>query len=158
MVSAMLCLTPLAVEQAVLWLDRLGRLSAPMAAATAALVALAITPHLLAFHVPWPMLAEAPQVDEAGFNVGPAEGAELAWTTAVRERTSADTVLVHPPLAAPVSVFSGRASYLATDGADVLRPGFSIAPSRSICRRRAAICGASGSAAAAARYMPTAPW
>lgn len=124
LVAALLCLLPLAVEQAIVWLDRLGKAASPTAIAIFVLIAAAIAPHIVSRHVPWRLVAEADPIGELGFALTPTEP-ELAWMDAVRTRTPANTMLVHPLVLAPVEPFTQRAAYLAHDD-DIERPGYTM--------------------------------
>lgn len=123
-VAAMLCVLPLAVEQAMLWLDKLGRAATPIAAVAAGAVFLAIAPHIATKHVPWRLIETAAPIDETHFSIA-SVSPDLAWINAVREQTPIDTILVRPAESAPVEVLGQRTAYIALDN-DAERPGYTM--------------------------------
>jgi hypothetical protein len=123
LVAALLCVLPLVVEQAAVWLERFGRAAPAAATAIAAVVLVAVAPHIVGRHVPWYLLRRAEPIAEAGFSVT-ARASQLAWTDAIRERAPADTIVVHPPIAAPVEVLTQRSNYAALASVDAERPGY----------------------------------
>jgi len=125
MAAALLCVMPLAAEQAVIWLERLGRSATAAAAVATALILLAVAPHVALRHVPWETLQHAEPLSEQHFSVA-ATSPRLRWTDAIREQTSPETIVVHPPIAAPVEVLTQRANYAALGNGDSQRPGYTM--------------------------------
>jgi hypothetical protein len=125
LVAALLCVMPLAAEQAAIWLDRLGRNASWAAGAAAALILLAVAPNVAMQHVPWTLLKRAEPLSEAHFSVAAASPG-LRWTDAVREQTPPATVVVRPPIAAPVEALTQRVAYGALGYGDVQRPGYTM--------------------------------
>jgi len=76
-------------------------------------------------HMP-PGLTDALPLDETTAVVRPLNGWGGGWLQAVRDKTPADTVLLNGDSQQPVSVFTDRAAYVAADGSNGPRIGYSM--------------------------------
>jgi hypothetical protein len=126
LVASLFCSLPLVAEQALIWLEKLKSAATPIAAAVAAVAFGIMAPYCVRELVPWRHLPNAIAIDDRHFDITTADSAALRWTRAIRDLTPPETVMVTPPVLAPVTLLSRRAELIARDPPDVPRPGYSM--------------------------------
>jgi hypothetical protein len=120
------CLLPLSASRIHEWLGRTGRRGTAWAGAALVLAWLVGLGFSLRFDVPWHSLAHAVAIDESSFRIRLLPGPESDWIDAVRQRTPVESMLLVEESHLPISILAQRSSYLAVDGRDAGRAGYSM--------------------------------